>query len=60
MSVFVDTSALLALMDASDERHARSLQVWDRLAAARLELVTSNYVIVETVAVLQARIGLDF
>jgi uncharacterized protein len=57
--VFVDTSALLALMDAGDENHARALKTWDRLAAASLELVSSNYVVVETFALLQSRIGLD-
>jgi predicted nucleic acid-binding protein len=59
MSVFVDTSALLALMDAGDESHARALKAWDRLAAEAPTLVTSNYVAVETFALLQSRIGLD-
>ena len=55
----MDTSALLALMDAGDEGHARALKAWDGLATEGPQLVTSNYVYVETFALLQSRIGLD-
>jgi hypothetical protein len=48
LSVFVDTSALLALMDAGDDNHARAIATWDRLAGAGRPLTTSNYVLVET------------
>jgi predicted nucleic acid-binding protein len=59
VSVFVDTSALLALMDAGDENHARALATWDRLAAAGDALTTSNYVLLETFALVQSRLGLN-
>jgi len=57
MSVFVDTSALLALLDADDRCHVRSAAVWASLAARRESLVTTNYVMVETIAVAQRRLG---
>lgn len=59
MSVFVDTSALLALLDADDPEHQRAMTAWDELAEERAPLVSTNYVIVETVAVAQHRLGID-
>ena len=58
MSAFVDTSALLALLDGDEERHTEVVAVWGELLAAREALVTTNYVIVETFAVAQHRLGL--
>ena len=59
MNLFVDTSALFAIMDADDGNHRAAFAVWQGLLAGRDTLHTSNYVIVETVALLQNRIGLD-
>ena len=59
MRTFVDTSALLALLDADQPRHAEAVAVWSALAEAETGLVTSNDVILETVAVAQNRLGLD-
>ena len=59
MMVFVDTSALLALLDADDEHHDRSVATWGRLAEAEADLVSTNYVIVETVAIVQHRLGIE-
>jgi predicted nucleic acid-binding protein len=56
--VFVDTSALLALVVGSDEAHEEASEGFGRLRAERASLVTSSYVLVETYALLQSRIGL--
>ena len=56
--VFVDTSALLALVVGSDEAHEEAKEGFARLRAERATLVTSSYVLVETYALLQARIGI--
>ena len=56
--VFVDTSALLALMVGSDQAHEEAREGFARLRAERASLVTSSYVLVETYALLQARIGI--
>ena len=59
MSVFIDTSALLAVLDADDTNQQLAASAWARLLAAGEELVTSNYVVVEAIAVTQRRLGLD-
>lgn len=59
MSVFVDTSALLALFDADDEHHQKAVGAWRELAASETALVSTNYVVLETIAVTQHRLGLD-
>ena len=58
MSAFVDTSALYALLVRSEEGHAQVAAAFDRLLELGRGLVTSNYVLVETVALLQRRFGL--
>ena len=57
MSVFVDTSAFLALLDASDQFHTAAATVWRRLLESESRLVTSSYVLVETFALTQNRLG---
>lgn len=58
MSVFVDTSAFYAVFDADDEEHARAREAWANLVSGESLLFTSNYVIVETLALLQNRLGI--
>lgn len=57
MTTFVDTSALLALLDADEEHHADAVRSWRRLAEIEAALTTSNYVVLETMAVAQRRLG---
>lgn len=55
--VFVDTSALLALLDADDPRQA---DVVGAFAAFRDdELVTHGYVVAESLAVVRRRLGVE-
>ena len=57
--VFIDTSAFYTLMDRSDRNHSRAADIWPALLEGPGGLFTSNYVIVETFALLQNRIGFD-
>jgi len=59
VTVFVDTSALIALLDGSEAKHSACAKEWRRLLAADAALVTSSYVMVETCAVAQRRLGMD-
>ena len=59
MTLFVDTSALLAYLDADQPRHADVAEAWRQAMEDRDSLVTSNYVLVETFALVQRRLGLD-
>ena len=56
---FVDTSAFLALLVRSDRSHSDARRGFDRLRAARAILVTTSYVLLETCALLQRRIGME-
>jgi uncharacterized protein len=56
--VFVDTSALYAVLDRDDENHARAAKIWERLLTSTTPLFTHNYVLVETAALAQHRLGL--
>ena len=58
MSVLVDTSALYALLDRDDPRHAAAAEQLRELRDPR-SLVTHSYVLVETTALLQRRAGVS-
>lgn len=55
MTAFVDTSAIYALLDRSDEGHSRAVRGHEAVLGE--ELVTHSYVVVETVAIVQRRLG---
>ncbi len=59
MSLFVDTSALLAFLDADQPRHRDVVEAWDHAMSEERALLTSNYVLVESFALVQRRLGLD-
>jgi predicted nucleic acid-binding protein len=59
VTTFVDTSALLAVLDADDKQHERASRTWRTLIDAGEPLLTTSYVLVETFALTQARLGLD-
>ena len=59
MNCFVDTSALYAVMDASDYHHIRAERSWRALIEGDASLVTTNYVLLETIALLQGRLGME-
>jgi len=56
--VFVDTSAVLALLNPSDETHEPARRVFQKLQAREAPLLTTSFVLVEVYALLGRRMGL--
>ncbi|MBM4037572.1 MAG: PIN domain-containing protein [Planctomycetes bacterium] len=59
MSVFADTSALLAVLSSADINHPVAGRILRGLVAEDETLISTNYVVVETFALAQRRFGLD-
>ncbi len=58
MTAFVDTSALYAVLDRDDANHASAAAMFSTLLD-RDTLVTHSYVVVETSALVQRRLGTE-
>ena len=59
MAVFIDTSAIFAMLDADDRHHEAASAGWKTLAERREPSLCSNYVLVECFALLGRRLGHD-
>jgi predicted nucleic acid-binding protein len=57
--MFVDTSAFLAILDADDQNHVAAAETWADLVSRDEVLVCSNYILVETFALVQHRLGIE-
>src|SRR5438270_6512106 len=55
--VFVDTSGFYALLDASDPFHSAARGLFERAEREQWPLLTTNYVVHETWALVQHRLG---
>jgi uncharacterized protein len=56
--IFVDTSAFFALLDADDMAHERARNAFEMLVRSLESLATTNYVIAETLSLVQRRLGM--
>jgi predicted nucleic acid-binding protein len=59
MNIFIDTSAFLAVLNANDLFHSAAKASWEEILASNSTLFTSNYVLLETTALLQHRFGIE-
>jgi len=59
MSIFIDTSAFIALIESDDEFHLAAANLFKEAVASDEKLFTSNYVLLETIFLLQREIGLS-
>ncbi len=57
MTVFVDTSALYALLDEDDGNHLPAAATWLQLLGSD-RLITHDYAVLETSALVQRRLGM--
>lgn len=55
--IYVDTSALFALLDRDDGHHRQVRRCLEELAKRKPRLVTTSYVVVETSALVRRRLG---
>lgn len=59
MRIFVDTSAFFALLDRDDANHKKAKEVWNKALSPENVLITTNYILVESFALIQHRLGMD-
>lgn len=57
--VFVDTSAILALLQPRDQAHRQAKDAFNRLQQQQARLLTSSYVLIESYALLGRRLGIE-
>ena len=58
MRVIIDTSAFLAILDADDNNHRKAKTKWTELVSSDAALFCNNYILVETFALMQHRLGM--
>lgn len=59
MSVFVDTSAFYAILDGADPNNTAAGEQYRTLVQSGTRMVSHNYVLVETTALVQNRLGVE-
>jgi predicted nucleic acid-binding protein len=59
MRVFVDTSALYAFLDRDDANHKKAKKAWSEYLSKNNVFITTNYVLIESYALIQHRLGMD-
>lgn len=59
MNIFIDTSAFYALLDGDDAHHKKAKEAWVEVLKPENNPVTTNYVLVESFALIQSRLGMD-
>jgi predicted nucleic acid-binding protein len=57
--IFLDTSGLFALLDSDDRFYDPACEIWERWNRQRVPLLTSNYVVLESSALVQRRLGMS-
>ncbi len=59
MICFVDTSAFIAILDKDDNYHAKARVAWTGLLEQKADLITTSGILLETVAIIQHRMGIN-
>ena len=59
MTCFIDTSGVLAVLDRDAREHEAAASCWRGLLDEDARLVTTSYVLVESFALTQARLGME-
>ena len=59
MNIFIDTSAFLAVLNRSDKNHKNAKKIWETIIPREDVLVSHNYILVETSALVSRRLGME-
>ena len=59
MSIYIDTSAFFAILDSGDKFHKESRDTFLKLVENKEIFHSSNYITIETIVLVQNRLGLD-
>lgn len=57
--IYVDTSAFLAIVNVNDQYHESAMRTWQALIERNEKLVCNNYVLVESLALVQRRVHME-
>ncbi len=57
--IFIDTSAFLAIILRNDVNHGKARVIWGALLDLDKALLSSNYILIETISLIQGRIGME-
>ena len=58
MIIFIDTSAFLAILNRDDTNHPVAKNLWNELLYSENVIISNNYVLVESFALIQRRLGI--
>jgi len=58
MIIFIDTSAFLAILNRDDTNHPTAKNLWNELLYSENVIISNNYVLVESFALIQRRLGI--
>lgn len=58
MIIYVDTSAFFAGLDKDDVHNQKALNTWDNILSKDNILITTNYVLLESITLIQRRLGI--
>lgn len=58
MMILIDTSAFLAVLNGDDPYNQLAQKVWSELLSDEMVLVVNSYILTETVALVQNRLGM--
>lgn len=57
--IYIDTSAFFAMVSFDDPNHDVAVEAWAKLIENNERLICNNYILVESVALIQSRIGME-
>lgn len=59
MKISIDTSAFLAILNRDDDNHKAAKKLWKDLLYSDNVFISNNYVLVESFALIQRRLGIE-